>query len=391
MNGSAYTDAVGFDRPTSTSQREAVLSSFDAKLIFKFAGFTVLIGWLPLLMLAATQASVPDHAATRAFLSDVGVACRSLIAAPLLVLAELVCLPRLNAIARHFPVSGLIASGDLVRFDQAQASTYRLSRSILAYIVIAAISFGLAFVVARSVPMDRLPAWQTDSLGRLGPLSLAGWWNILVSVPFLLALILIWLWRVCLWARFLFLVSRLDLQLVAAHPDRAAGLRFVGYSVQSYGVAALAFGFIVAGQAANRIIYRGAELLSFKDIVIGLVALVIVLFVGPIAVFTTHLMRAWLRGTVQYGAIATRLGREFEAKWFRGPSTIDDSALQVQDFSATTDLYQIVGNVYEVRLLPVGLVSIGILVGMTIAPFPAIALMFVPIGDIIDRAISLLL
>ncbi len=55
--------------------------------------------------------------------------------------------------------------------------------------------------------------------------SLAGWWHLLVSLPLLLILFFGWIWRLALWARFLFLMSRLNLRLIPAHPDNVGGLK----------------------------------------------------------------------------------------------------------------------------------------------------------------------
>jgi hypothetical protein len=101
-------------------------------------------------------------------------------------------------------------------------------------------------------------------------------------------------------------------------------------------------------------------------------------------------LRAWQRGTLQYSAIAASLGRQFEKKWLRGGAAINEETLGVPDFSATTDLYQVVSNVYEVRLMPISVVSLGILVGMTVIPFLVLALMFTPIDVIVNRIASLL-
>ncbi len=66
------------------------------------ASLVILVGWIPLLVLTAYQSFVLGDAGIASFLSDFAVACRSLIAAPLLVLAEWMSLPRLSVIAFHF-------------------------------------------------------------------------------------------------------------------------------------------------------------------------------------------------------------------------------------------------------------------------------------------------
>ena len=58
----------------------------------------------------------------------------------------------------------------------------------------------------------------------------------------LLLLGLGWLWRLYLWGRFLWQLSRLDLRLVPAHPDQTAGLKFVGYAVRAFALLGFAWG-----------------------------------------------------------------------------------------------------------------------------------------------------
>jgi len=353
------------------------------------AGLTILIGWVPLFVLTLVQHALGNEAGARSFLSDVAVSARSLIAAPLLVIAMQTCLPRLTEIARTFRDSGILATRDLGRFDYACASTLRLSNFLAVDIIIVALVYAIVFQAVLLVPTSALPPWYAAPPG-FGRFSLVAWWYAIVSLPVLLALIFEWIWRVVIWARFLYLVSLMDLRLVPAHPDRTAGLKFVGYSAQAFAPVALAFGFIVAGWAANQILYRGAQIQSLQYSVIGLVAFVLLLFAGPLSVFFPHLLRAWRQGIFEYGSLAAELGRRFESKWFRRDQPVDMSALEAPDFSATTDLYQIASNVYEVRLFPTGLTSLGILVAMTVAPFGAIAAMFVPMDVIVSQLVALI-
>jgi hypothetical protein len=348
------------------------------------------VGWVPLIALCAFQATAAEPM-VRWILSDVAVSCRSLAAAPLLILAMPVCLPRLSEIARNFRSSGILSDDDFAAFDHAWSTTLRWCSFTSSDIVIVVVAYALAASIILRVPEAEFPPWYMTGLaGGSARHSLAAWWHIGISLPLLFVLVLGWIWRVILWWRFLYLVSRLELRLVPSHPDHTAGLRFVGYSVQSFSLVALAFGFIVAGTAANRILYRNGDIGSLEPSVVMLVAFVLILFVGPLIVFTPHLLRAWRRGVLEYGTIAARLGRTFEGKWLSRDQAIDSSSLDVQDFSATTDLYQVASNVYEVRLFPVGLMSLGMLVAMTMCPFAAIALLFVPIDVVINEFIALL-
>jgi hypothetical protein len=66
----------------------------------------VLVGWAPLVVLAAVQSLAARVDVITPMLWEVGAHARYLIAAPLLVLAETVCAPQLNEIVRHLPAAG---------------------------------------------------------------------------------------------------------------------------------------------------------------------------------------------------------------------------------------------------------------------------------------------
>ena len=182
-------------------------------------------------------------------------------------------------------------------------------------------------------------------------ISLAGWWHALVSLPLLLVLLFGWLWRLVLWARFLVLVSRLDLRLIPGHPDRVGGLKFVSSSLRGFRLISLALGAMVAGSVANGELHRGKQVPDFKNLVIGLLVFLLILFAGPLTVFLKKLRETKRRGVFEYGALAAAVGTQFEAKWLQ-QTTIDGTSLEVQDFSATTDLYSVAANVYAMREVP---------------------------------------
>jgi len=70
--------------------------------------------------------------------------------------------------------------------------------------------------------------------------------------------------RFFIWYRFLWQVSRIKLNLISTHPDRAAGLAFVASSAYAFGPILFAQGAMLGGLIASRVPYRGDKLLSFK-------------------------------------------------------------------------------------------------------------------------------
>ena len=71
--------------------------------------------------------------------------------------------------------------------------------------------------------------------------TLAGWWYVAVAIPLFQFLLYRWLWRLFIWTRLLWTLSRMNLQLTPTHPDLAAGLGFLGPAQANNLVTALAF------------------------------------------------------------------------------------------------------------------------------------------------------
>ena len=100
-------------------------------------------------------------------------------------------------------------------------------------------------------------------------LSPAGYWYIFVSRPLFQFILIRWYFRLFIWARFLWQSSRLELNLIPTHPDRAAGLGFLGMSSAAFAPLLMAHGVLLAGLMANPIFFAGAKLTDFKMEIIG--------------------------------------------------------------------------------------------------------------------------
>ena len=206
----------------------------------------VAIGWLPLLVLALVALASGHENVWHAFLSDASVHARSLIVVPLLVIAEGVCIPRLGDIAQSFRRTGVVPPSQAGRYEAVVRSTVRLRDGWLVEAIAALLAYIVALLIVKYVPSSFLPDWHLGDANAPMGRSLASWWHALVSLPLLLILLLGWIWRLFLWTRYLWCVSRLELRLVAAHPAGAGGLMFVGYSLRAFAILGMATGMIVA-------------------------------------------------------------------------------------------------------------------------------------------------
>lgn len=348
-----------------------------------------LIGWIPLVLFALLQSLWLNADHVTPFLSQVGVHARYLAAVPLLVLAEAWCVPQINAIVRHFFESGMVRQQDRGQFADALSSTRAGLQSRGAEIAVFAFAYLIVLATILSYQREDLPAWAASS-GITPVFSPAGWWHMLVSLPLLLVLTFGWLWRLALWARLLWLISRLDLQLVASHPDHAAGLGFLGQSVRAFSAVALALTTVSAGRSAY-LVLSGSGLptpqLMFN---VGLALVLVTLFVAPLLAFTPRLMRVWRNGALLYGDLADKVGHAFEQKWLAA-SENRGNPLEKSDFSAVNDLYAVVGNVHAIRFVPVDIKDLIVLAAAILLPFVPVVLLAFPLDEIWTSVGKLLL
>ena len=347
-----------------------------------------LIAWVPLLVASVAKDGFHFGAATSSLLLDFGTYARCLVALPLLVVADMFCGSRLTAIAYYFSDGGMVADADRARFDALIASTQRWCTSGWVALAIVVCTYALLITLLDLIPSNEIPFWH--HLTEVRSLSPAGWWHLLVSAPLLLGLLLAWLWRLVVWTRFLVRIARSPIRLCAAHPDRAAGLKFVGYSVRAYAPIGAALGALLAGHVAEQVWYDDAKVASYQNSMIGLIVLVVLLFGAPLLAFAPRLMREWREGVFTYGKLAEQLGFEFEDKWFRPGRRVDSRVLEVTDFSAAIDLNSYVANVFSMRLTPADMLSFLLLCAATVAPSVPVVLLAAPLDVLVQDLARLL-
>jgi len=305
----------------------------------------VLLAWVPLLLLSIAQGHAWGDRVSLTFLHDVELHVRLLIALPLLILAELVVHQRMRPDVSQFLDRGLIPDAARPQFDAALASAMRLRNSVVAEVLLIALVYvvGVGFVWRTQVALD-VPSWYgVPAHGRLQP-SAAGWWLGAVSLPLFQFLLLRWYFRLFIWARFLWQVSKIELRLVPTHPDRAGGLGFLGAVPYAFSPVLLAQGAVLSGMIASRIFQAGATLPDFQMEIVGLVAVMVFAILGPMLVFGPKLAAAKRAGLLEYGTLAQRYVRDFDDKWLRGGAPPAEPLVGNADIQSLADL----GNCFEV-------------------------------------------
>jgi hypothetical protein len=343
----------------------------------------VSVTWVPLAVLAAIQGVALGPTQARSFLEDGGMYTRFFVALPILLVTPSKCRNTFQRSAQHFLTSGLVKEADRERFLEILTSTMQLRYSRpLDYLWLAlAYAWSSAFIVLPALAPVIFSTWRAVGPDGHRSLSMAEWYFAAVSQPILAFVVLRFWYRVGLWWRTLWLISRLDLQLMGSHPDGGGGLMFLGLSMGPCRWPAFALAASPAGGLANIVLATGVSVLSFKYAIGFVAAIITVLLAGPLCFFSGQLKstrnRAWLR----YDRVAQEQLRQFEQKWVEDPR--QDDMLTQSDFSAVIDLNSTVDKVHQMNRFPIRRSQLMGLVTAALLPFLPVALLQIPIKDLL--------
>jgi hypothetical protein len=350
-----------------------------------------LLAWLPLLILAALDGQAWGGRAAVPFLLDVDVHVRFLVALPLLIVAELVVHQRMRFVVKQFLERQVIPESAMTRFDAAIASALRLRNSVLAEVLLIVLVYGVGvLIVWRQYGALAAATWYATPAVGGSTLSLAGVWYGYVSLPLFQFLLLRWYFRLGIWARLLWQVSRIALCLVPTHPDRVGGLGFLSNTVYAFLPLAVAHGALLAGMLANRIFYLGATLPAFKVEIAVLLLFLLGVVLGPLLVFAPQLAQAKRAGTRDYGTLAQRYVRAFDAKWLRGGAPAEEPLVGSADIQSLADLANSFEVVRTMRLAPVTKEAVLQLVAATLAPVAPLALTMMSLEELLKKLFGII-
>ncbi len=372
--------------------RSAHLSGTGLELLRRRIIVISLFAWLPLLLLSALNGQLLGGDVAVPFLQDAEVHVRFLIAMPLLIVAEIVVHRRMHLVVRQFLERNLIPESARERFDSAIASALRLRNSVPAELLLVALVYGVGvFIVWRVYTVLDTSTWHTlPADDRGGRLSAAGMWYAYVSLPLFQFLLLRWYFRIFIWLRFLWQVSRIDLNLLPIHPDRLGGLGFLSNTAYAFVPLALAHGAVVAGQIANRIFHLGAELLSFKVEIALVVCFVQFLVFAPLLLFSLQLAQAKRAGLREYGTLAARYIRDFDSKWLRGNTPAREPLVGSADVQSLADMGNSFEGVRKMRVAPVTRDAIVQLAVATAVPVAPLLLTIMPLEELVKLLAGIL-
>jgi hypothetical protein len=371
--------------------RRAHLSGDGLELLKQRILVISLLAWLPLLVLSALEGQALGGRAAVPFLLDLEIHIKFLIIVPLLIVAELVVHQRMRFVVKQFLERHLIPESAMPQFDAAIASAFRLRNSVHGEALLIALVYVVGvLIIWRQYAALATATWYAVPTGDGLKLSVSGMWYSYVSLPIFQFLLMRWYFRIFIWTRFLWKVSRIDLSLIATHPDRVCGLGFLSNTVYAFVPLAVAHGALLAGNIANRIFYVGAALPQFKAEIAIFVVLQLCLALGPLLVFAPQLAEAKRKGNREYGTLAERYVREFDVKWLRGGAPAGEPLVGSGDIQSLADLSNSFEVVRTMRIAPITKEAILRLVAATLAPVVPLALTMMPLEELLKKLLGIL-
>ncbi|HYE36912.1 hypothetical protein [Methylocaldum sp.] len=344
--------------------------------------FFALLCWLPIIIAALIAGRAFGGIADEPLLLHFAIHSRSLIAIPLFILGDSALL-RLELLIRHFVVSGLVGESSLPRFQAALNIADRLLNSWSVFAILVALV--AANVIYPLQQFERLheASWAIDrDAGRVG-LIFAGWWYLLVLRPIFSLLLGLWTWRIVVFGILLRRISKLDLELVPVHPDRAGGLGFLSIAPQIFIPFVLGVSIVLASHFAHSVLYHDMRVESLRMPMALYVMVVLFLCLSPLLVLTGKLKRLRRKALLDYGALAGRHGRLVDRRWVRGETIRDDALLNAPELGPVADVRSMHETVSAIQLAPIGRQTVLTLLAAAALPMVPVLAIEIPVGDLL--------
>jgi hypothetical protein len=339
----------------------------------------LLVGWVPLVALAALSDS---RASLVGLLKDYRVFARVFIAIPLLIAGQPLIEERFRLIVRHFSDAALLKPEDSPKFLAILATIKRLSDAWLPELAL--VSFGCVsgvLFVGNNLMFDA--PWSVRMLGTSASQSPAGWYFVLVTQTIYMVLLGLALWKWLLYVLFFWRVSRLQLQLVPCDPDQSGGLGFLGYSATAFLPVVVAASFAIGSVLRYQALHSVFSIESLIMVLVLWIMVVLLVFVGPLAIFGPKLMDLSRLGYLQYGSLAHLHAEQFHEKWVQGRQAHLGELLDAGELPALNNLASSFDRLRRMRPLPVDNIT---LIQVTVAaavPMLPVVLAQIPLKELL--------
>jgi hypothetical protein len=344
----------------------------------------IAVGWVPLVLLTAFF----NRSGLASLLTSYRIYSRMLIAVPVLLLGQHLMESRFRMTVQAIVDAQLLGETDLKRMYEIIASLIRLRDSFIPEAMVVVLLVAHTAIATRS-QVDLAP-WLSYGTPPDIHLTAAGWYAIVVSTTIFQFLLGLSLWKWLLWTIFTFQLSRLDLNLVAIHPDGHGGLGFFGLVPVAFAPISFAATAVIGSTWRHNILEHGAKLMSFRLDAIVLLIIVAIVALGPLAFFTPRLAELRRQGILDYSVLGQIQGTAFHDKWVRNRAGQEASFLDAPESSTLTDYGASYANIAKLKPFPMDQATlIALAISVALPMLPAV-LAVIPLSVVLEDLLKAL-
>jgi hypothetical protein len=284
------------------------------------------LAWTSGALLAAVQWWAVGNTDLLAYFLDASPVAHALVALPVMIGMERSANSQLLSLLEYPLRHRLIPATSEAEWRDAVGRADRQSGSALAEAVMLVLAVGNCLWLSTRPELLGIDRWSRLGGTLDGPLSWAGAWMHIAVGAGLVFLLLRWLLRFLVWTLLLWKLSRMPLDLVATHPDRAAGLGFVGNYPTLFVGLVLGFGTPIGAKLLNGAFHGHTTSDELTSVLALWITVVLVVFVCPVLVFAPRIAAFRNAALLELGAVAVRGNRSSVEAVFAPPTAADPSA-----------------------------------------------------------------
>ena len=341
-----------------------------------------LVTWLPIAVWAFYWRRLFPGEIAEPLLQHFGVHVRCLLAIPLAVAAETSgdLIPRV--LMPYFVRSGIVQDDAKPQFIEILRSTERLRDAWPVWAVMVGL---LLTTVAGGSDFGHLHeiVWASENDGGKAGFGFGALWFLFVIRTVVLWLLLIWAWRLVVCFVLLWRISRLPLHFVPTHPDRAAGLGFLEDIPLIFSPVIFGLSATLASRWGHDVFYHGVDVYSFAIPLGVYVATLLIVFLGPLLVFTRKIHHLKRRSLGDYGALVGEHGRLVRRRWISNEPVPEAPLLQAAELGPVIDTVSMYEVVTQIRPTPIGKRAMLAVVLPALIPMLPVAAIQIPLKDLL--------
>jgi hypothetical protein len=340
----------------------------------------LVLGWGPWLLILglALIEGITDRMLSMAL---VAAHARLLLVIPLIFISETWVTPRMAACVATIARYGIVSPDDRPALNAEVSRTRRWANWWWPEVACLVLALVLDITGSRLQTYGESSAYDParDSLAFL----------VYVHVGLLVFRFLVFrtVWKLALWGWFLWRLSRFDLHLIPAHPDRAGGLGSLEGVHERFTPLVAALSVLECSALAESISTGTLAVTAVYPTLAILLLLDGVLFLGPLLVFTDKLWAGRTKGVGLYNGLAARYVKEFEAKWLQSTSR-DEGLLGTPDLQSLADLANAVSVVKGMRWVTIGPRLLTVMTVALVGPLMPLFLFRYPLAELAQKFFS---